>query len=77
MSSSTHSNSSMSSSGSFIHSYKKPEMPSHSQYLAMDCEMVGVGVCGESACARVVLTDWKGRVVLDKFVLPTQPGKKI
>lgn len=46
-------------------------MPSHSQYIAMDCEMVGT-INGDSVCARVVLTDWKGRVVLDAYVKPNE-----
>jgi RNA exonuclease 4 len=46
-------------------------MPSHSQYVAMDCEMVGT-LTGQSACARVVLVDWKGRAVLDAYVKPTE-----
>ena len=39
------------------------------QYLALDCEMVGIGTDGKvSALARVSLTDWDGHVVLDTFV---------
>lgn len=56
----------------YVHSYKKRELPSHSHYVAMDCEMVG-GVTGESICARVVLIDWKGRALLDTYVAPTEP----
>ena len=58
-------------SGKFVHSYKKPAMPSHSQYIAMDCEMVGT-LTGKSACARVVLADWKGRTVMDVYVKPSE-----
>ncbi|KAL7574398.1 hypothetical protein ACA910_008494 [Epithemia clementina (nom. ined.)] len=44
------------------------------QYLAMDCEMVGVGEHGaRSALARVVLIDWHGKVVLDQYVRPREP----
>ncbi|KAL7559530.1 hypothetical protein ACA910_011923 [Epithemia clementina (nom. ined.)] len=45
------------------------------QYLAMDCEMVGVGDDGgwRSALARVVLLDWHGTVVLDQYVRPSEP----
>lgn len=39
------------------------------RYVAMDCEMVGVGAEGrKSALARVSITDWNGQVVLDTFV---------
>lgn len=44
------------------------------QFVAVDCEMVGVGVAGkQSALARVSLVDWDGSVVLDTFV--KVPGK--
>jgi RNA exonuclease 4 len=39
------------------------------QYVAMDCEMVGIGTDGrKSALARVSLVDWNHNVVLDTFV---------
>jgi RNA exonuclease 4 len=39
------------------------------RYVAMDCEMVGVGSEGrKSALARVSITDWNGAVILDTFV---------
>lgn len=60
-----------SANGKFMHSYKKPVMPPKSQYVAMDCEMVGT-LTGKSVCARVVLIDWKGRTVLDQYVKPTE-----
>lgn len=47
-------------------------MPSHSQYIAMDCEMVTT-TTEASACARVVMIDWKGRTVLDMYVKPSDP----
>lgn len=45
-----------------------------SKYIAMDCEMVGIGTEGRtSALARVSLTDWAGATVLDTFVqVPTR-----
>jgi RNA exonuclease 4 len=44
------------------------------QYVAMDCEMVGVGDRGYgSAVARVTLVDWHGSVLLDTFVKPERP----
>jgi RNA exonuclease 4 len=43
------------------------------QYIAMDCEMVGVGLYGcQSALARVTLLDWNGKVVLDTLVRPQE-----
>merc|ERR1711935_794086 len=40
-----------------------------SMYLALDCEMVGVGRAGKrSSVARVTLVDWNGRIVWDEFV---------
>ena len=44
------------------------------QYVAMDCEMVGIGTDGKkSALARVSLVDWDLNVVLDTFVqVPTR-----
>ncbi|KAF8599926.1 ribonuclease H-like protein [Ceratobasidium sp. AG-I] len=39
------------------------------RYLALDCEMVGVGEDGkESSLARASVVDFHGRVVLDEFV---------
>jgi DNA polymerase III epsilon subunit-like protein len=66
---SSNSNHSTRSSGSFLHSYKKPDLPQKGQYIAMDCEMVGT-ISGESVAARVVLIDWRGRVVLDSYMKP-------
>jgi len=63
---------SVSSEQKFMHNYKKPVMPQKSQYVALDCEMVGT-LTGKSLCARVVLVDWKGRTVLDQYVKPTEP----
>jgi RNA exonuclease 4 len=40
-----------------------------SSYVALDCEMVGVGTEGkESALARVSITGWNDDVILDTFV---------
>jgi RNA exonuclease 4 len=65
----SNSNHSTRSTGSFLHSYKKPDLPQKGQYIAMDCEMVGT-ISGESIAARVVLIDWRGRVVLDTYMKP-------
>lgn len=44
------------------------------QYVALDCEMVGIGTDGKkSALARVSMVDWEYTVVLDTFVqVPTR-----
>ncbi|EDP42507.1 hypothetical protein MGL_3265 [Malassezia globosa CBS 7966] len=42
-------------------------------YVAIDCEMVGVGPRGTgSALARVSIVNWHGHVVLDTFVKPKE-----
>jgi len=39
------------------------------RYLALDCEMVGIGTEGrQSALARVSLVEWHGNTLLDTFV---------
>lgn len=39
------------------------------KYIALDCEMVGIGKDGrQSVLARVSIVDWDGDVVLDTFV---------
>lgn len=44
------------------------------QYLAMDCEMVGVGAHGtKSMLARVTIVNWNGEMVYDQFIRPTEP----
>ena len=43
------------------------------RYVALDCEMVGVGMDGrESAVARVTLIDWFGAVLMDEYVQQQQ-----
>jgi RNA exonuclease 4 len=45
----------------------------HEKYVAVDCEMVGVGEGGHrSALARVVAVDYLGRVLLNTFVKPSE-----
>lgn len=42
-------------------------------FLALDCEMVGVGPFGlESALARVTIVNYVGDIVLDEFVRPQE-----
>jgi len=43
--------------------------PYKCQYVALDCEMVGIGSDGkQSALARVTLTDWDGNTIYDNHV---------
>ena len=45
-----------------------------SRYIAMDCEMVGVGCGGHrSALARVCLINWNGKKIMDSYVRPVEP----
>jgi len=42
-----------------------------SQYVGLDCEMVGMGVDGkQSALARCCAVNWDGEVIYDSFVRP-------
>jgi RNA exonuclease 4 len=44
------------------------------QYVALDCEMVGIGSNGtKSSVARVTLVGWNGNVLLDEFIQQSQP----
>ena len=52
-----------------------PPRPNHSptKFVAIDCEMVGVGERGErSALARVSVVNFFGQVLLDSFVKPQE-----
>jgi RNA exonuclease 4 len=43
------------------------------QYLALDCEMVGVGPYGSrSALARVTIVNWDGDIIYDQLIRPTE-----
>ena len=45
----------------------------HTRVLALDCEMVGVGSDGRrSALAQVVIVDWSGRILLNRYVRPAE-----
>lgn len=47
---------------------KLPEAYKH-RYVALDCEMVGIGTDGKtSVLARVSIVDWDGEVLLDTYV---------
>jgi len=46
---------------------------SHTKYLALDCEMVGVGDNGvRSALARCCIVNWHGNIIYDKYVKPQE-----
>lgn len=49
------------------------DLNSPGSYLAIDCEMVGVGPRGsESVLARVSIVNWHGYTLLDSFVKPQE-----
>ena len=59
-------------------SNKKPkqrkERRAKSDFMALDCEMVGVGYQGyKSSIARVTLINWYGEVLLDENIQQTEP----
>ena len=44
-------------------------MQEQTNYVALDCEMVGVGYQGrKSSVARVTMIGWNGEIIYDKFV---------
>lgn len=50
-----------------------PQLPQIGKYIALDCEMVGVGEGGYAhALARVSLVDFHGRQVYDSYVRPRE-----
>lgn len=51
-----------------------PQFPARKCYMALDCEMVGVGVNStRSSLARVVIIDWKGARVFDEYIQQSEP----
>lgn len=47
---------------------------SKSSAIALDCEMVGIGPNGkDNMLARVSIVNEKGDIIMDKYVMPTQP----
>lgn len=49
------------------------EMPPKAQYLALDCEMVGVGPDGQrSSVACVTVIDWHGGIIFHSFIRQTE-----
>ena len=50
------------------------DLPTESNFIALDCEMVGIGTEGYiSSLARVTLIDWNGQVLFDEHVQQTEP----
>lgn len=43
------------------------------KFIAIDCEMVGVGPDRQSALARISIVDYNGHQLYDSFVLPKEP----
>jgi len=53
---------------------KCPQYPARKHYLALDCEMVGVGGNAmRSSLARVVIINWRGQVLFDKHIKQSEP----
>lgn len=48
---------------------RQQPLPAESQFVALDCEMVGIGEGGHnSSIARITLIDWDGNVLLDEYI---------
>eukprot|EP00526_Cylindrotheca_closterium_P015306 CAMPEP_0113640844 /NCGR_PEP_ID=MMETSP0017_2-20120614/21437_1 /TAXON_ID=2856 /ORGANISM="Cylindrotheca closterium" /LENGTH=258 /DNA_ID=CAMNT_0000552147 /DNA_START=139 /DNA_END=912 /DNA_ORIENTATION=+ /assembly_acc=CAM_ASM_000147 len=49
-------------------------LPEESKFLALDCEMVGIGENGHtSSIARVTVVDWDGNALFDEYIQQDQP----
>lgn len=49
-------------------------LPEESKYVALDCEMVGIGEDGHtSSIARVTVVDWDGNILLDEYIRQQEP----
>lgn len=52
---------------------RKVHYPPKSDFVALDCEMVGIGKRGRlSSAARVTVVDWFGTVLLDECIVPNE-----
>ena len=48
---------------------KCPQFPPRKRFVALDCEMVGVGAnSSRSSLARVVIVDWRGQSLFDEYI---------
>lgn len=60
-------------SGSANKDRSKVHYPPKSDFVALDCEMVGVGKRGRlSIAARVTVIDWHGTTLLDEYIVPSE-----
>jgi len=51
-----------------------PQFPARKIFVALDCEMVGVGVGStRSSLARVVVIDWRGHRLFDEYIQQSEP----
>lgn len=51
-----------------------PQFPARKRFVALDCEMVGVGEnSSRSSLARVVILNWKGQTLFDEYVKQSEP----
>jgi len=49
-------------------------LPEESKFVALDCEMIGIGEDGQiSSIARVTVVDWDGKVLLDEYIQQEEP----
>jgi RNA exonuclease 4 len=56
------------------HRQPHPPQPQVHDIVAMDCEMVGIGMDGlDSMLARVTIIDWNHEVIYDQYVKPQHP----
>lgn len=60
--------------GKMVFNPQKLTLPSTQQFVALDCEMVGVGPHGsKSSLARVTIINFHGQVLLDQHIRQNQP----
>lgn len=51
-----------------------PQFPARKRFVALDCEMVGVGEnASRSSLARVVIVDWRGQRLFDECIQQSEP----
>ena len=51
-----------------------PQFPPRKRFVALDCEMVGVGEnSSRSSLARVVIVDWRGHRLFDEYIKQSEP----
>jgi len=51
-----------------------PQFPARKRFVALDCEMVGVGInSSRSSLARVVIVNWRGQRLFDEYIQQSEP----